>query len=177
MPLIGTNKHIVDVLNDLVKSKLPRETPISFHLVSSQIIGEELDYGLSDFAWQGKQADKFNAITRVYYQQAARNSFRTPTDLPLTLRNYSLCIACAVKNKNNRASTIGGLVHLMKVVRATLDSAKLHTQVVKRERLVRDLVNYRHDQLFWPEVKVNEYDDLHFQCVENGINFDVYQEN
>src|SRR5213076_2078717 len=55
VPLIGANKHIVDVLNDLVKSKLPRKTPVSFHLVSSQVIGEELDYGLSDFAWQGKQ--------------------------------------------------------------------------------------------------------------------------
>ncbi len=89
----------MDVLNDLVKSKLPRKTPVSFHLVSSQVIGEELDYGLSDFAWQGKQAYKFNAVTRAYYQQAARNSFRTPTGLPLTLRNYSLYIACAVKRK------------------------------------------------------------------------------
>lgn len=178
-PLIGANKHIVDVLNDLVKSKLPRKTPISFHLVSSQVIGEELDYGLSDFAWQGKQADKFNAITRAYYQQAARNSFRTPTGLPLTLRNYSLYIACAVKKKSNRASTITGLSHLMKVVRATLDSAKLYTEVVNREglvSLVSSLVNFRCDQLFRPEVKVNEYDDLHFQCVENGIDFDVWPE-
>jgi len=179
VPLIGANKHIVDVLNDLVKSKLPRKTPVSFHLVSSQVIGEELDYGLSDFAWQGKQADKFNAVTRAYYQQAARNSFRTPTGLPLTLRNYSLYIACAVKKKSNRASTMTSLSHLMKVVRATLDSAKLYTEIVNREglvSLVSGLVNFRCDQLFRPEVKVNEYDDLHFQCVENGIDFDVYPE-
>ena len=29
-PLIGANEHIVQVLDDLVKSKLPRQVPLSF---------------------------------------------------------------------------------------------------------------------------------------------------
>src|SRR5471030_2446342 len=37
IPLIGANEHIVAVLDDMVKSKLPRQTPLSFHLVSSRV--------------------------------------------------------------------------------------------------------------------------------------------
>ncbi|SMG60313.1 type IV secretion system protein TraC [Cedecea sp. NFIX57] len=176
-PLIGANTHIVEVLNDLVKSKLPRKTPISFHLVSSPLIGDDLDRGLADFAWQGKEEKKFNAITRAYYQRAARTRFATPTGLPLTLRNYELYIAYAVKRKASRAATITTLAHLMKVVRATLDSAKLLTEVVDESgllNLVSSLVNYRPDQLYPPALEVAPYDDLNMQCVENGIDFAVH---
>ncbi len=87
-PDIGANEQIVYVLEDLIKSKLPRKTPISFHLVSSKLIGDQLDRGLSEFRWQGKHADKFNRITRAYYQRAAQQQFNSPTGLPLTLRDY-----------------------------------------------------------------------------------------
>ncbi|EEY3190922.1 TraC family protein, partial [Escherichia coli] len=81
-PLIGANEQIVYVLEDLIKSKLPRKTPISFHLVSSKLIGGQLDRGLSEFRWQGKRADKFNRITRAYYRRAAQQQFNSPTGLP-----------------------------------------------------------------------------------------------
>lgn len=176
-PLIGANQHIADVLNDLVKSKLPRKTPISFHFVSSQVIGEQLDEGLSDFAWRGKQAAKFNAITHAYYQQAALRHFRNPKELPLTLRNFTLYISLAVKKKNNLVTTITELSHLMKVIRATLDSASLQTQLVDDEGLlsfVSGLVNFRVGQLYRPVKKVSPFDDFHFQCVENGLDFTVF---
>ncbi len=49
--------------------------PVSFHLVSSKLVGNDIDYGLREFRWSGKQAKKFNAITRAYYLRAAETQF------------------------------------------------------------------------------------------------------
>nr|AVI43370.1 hypothetical protein [Klebsiella pneumoniae] len=48
--------------------------PVSFHLVSSKLVGNDIDYGLREFRWSGKQAKKFNAIT-AYYLRAAETKF------------------------------------------------------------------------------------------------------
>ncbi len=63
-PLPGADKSIVATLEHLLRSKLPRGVPVSFHLVSSKLVGNDIDYGLREFRWSGKQAKKFNAITR-----------------------------------------------------------------------------------------------------------------
>ncbi len=62
-PLPGADKSIVATLEHLLRSKLPRGVPVSFHLVSSKLVGNDIDYGLREFRWSGKQAKKFNAIT------------------------------------------------------------------------------------------------------------------
>lgn len=61
-PLPGADKSIVATLEHLLRSKLPRGVPVSFHLVSSKLVGNDIDYGLREFRWSGKQAKKFNAI-------------------------------------------------------------------------------------------------------------------
>ncbi len=63
-PLPGADKSIVATLEHLLRSKLPRGVPVSFHLVSSKLVGNDIDYGLREFRWSGKQAKKFNAITQ-----------------------------------------------------------------------------------------------------------------
>lgn len=62
-PLPGADKSIVATLEHLLRSKLPRGVPVSFHLVSSKLVGNDIDYGLREFRWSGKQAKKFNAIS------------------------------------------------------------------------------------------------------------------
>lgn len=69
-PLPGADKSIVATLEHLLRSKLPRGVPVSFHLVSSKLVGNDIDYGLREFRWSGKQAKKFNAITQAYYLRA-----------------------------------------------------------------------------------------------------------
>ncbi|WP_162779714.1 TraC family protein, partial [Klebsiella pneumoniae] len=97
-PLPGADKSIVATLEHLLRSKLPRGVPVSFHLVSSKLVGNDIDYGLREFRWSGKQAKKFNAITQAYYLRAAETKFPLPPalDLPLTLRNYRVYISCCV---------------------------------------------------------------------------------
>lgn len=55
-PLPGADKSIVATLEHLLRSKLPRGVPVSFHLVSSKLVGNDIDYGLREFRWSGKQA-------------------------------------------------------------------------------------------------------------------------
>lgn len=58
----------------LLRSKLPRGVPVSFHLVSSKLVGNDIDYGLREFRWSGKQAKKFNAITQPTISGQRRRS-------------------------------------------------------------------------------------------------------
>ncbi|WP_374962981.1 SDR family NAD(P)-dependent oxidoreductase [Spongiibacter tropicus] len=89
-PLPGANKDIVATLEHLLRTKIPRGVPFTINLVSSKLVGDDIEYGLREFSWSGKQAEKFNAITRAYYLRAAETRFPLPEsmDLPLTLRNY-----------------------------------------------------------------------------------------
>ena len=45
----GADKSIVATLEHLLRSKLPRGVPVSFHLVSSKLVGNDIDYGLREF--------------------------------------------------------------------------------------------------------------------------------
>lgn len=172
-PLIGANEHIVQVLNDLVRSKLPRGVPLTFHLMSSKVIGDKIDAGLKDFRWTGKHAERFNQITRAYYLRATQSHFNSPTNFPLTLRHYRLFISFCTKSKRRRDSAqITELTHLMKVMRATLESAKISTAPVDRTEfitLLGEMVNYRPDALYKTPVRVNDYDELNRQGIDRTL--------
>ncbi|OIX90666.1 type IV secretion system protein TraC [Pantoea sp. Ae16] len=175
-PLIGANEHIVQVLEDLIRSKVPRGVPVSFHLMSGKVVGDMIDDGLRDFRWRGKEAERFNRITRAYYQRAAQTQFNSPTGLPMTLRNYRLFIAYAEKTKRDRRGQLTALSHLLKVVRATLDSAKLCTEVADREAftaVVREIVNHRPAQLYKEPARADEWEQLNTQCVDRSLDFRV----
>lgn len=75
-PLPGADKSIVATLEHLLRSKLPRGVPVSFHLVSSKLVGNDIDYGLREFRWSGKQAKKFNAINDQLQPIAPGQPFR-----------------------------------------------------------------------------------------------------
>ena len=175
-PLIGANAHIVQVLEDLIKSKVPRGMPITFHLTSSKVIGDQIDEGLKDFRWSGSQSEKFNAITRAYYQRAVQMHFNSPTQLPVTLRNYRLFISYSEKSKRNRSAQLTELTHLLKVIRATLDSAKISTASVDQHdfvNLISEMANHRPEQLYKKHVKVSEHEQLNTQCIDRTIDFQV----
>ncbi len=120
--------------------------PVSFHLVSSKLVGNDIDYGLREFRWSGKQAKKFNAITRAYYLRAAETQFPLPDnlDLPLTLRNYRVYISCCVPRKKNSTTQIVELENQIKVLRASLGGAYIPTRILDAAgmvELMRELIN------------------------------------
>lgn len=92
IPINGANKSIVEALDHMLRTKLPRGIPLCIHLMSSQLVGDRIEYGLREFSWSGEQAERFNAITRaaghtgtrMSRSQQTREPVRpTPTILPV----------------------------------------------------------------------------------------------
>ena len=81
IPINGANESIVEALDHMLRTKLPRGVPFCIHLMSSQLVGDRIEYGLREFSWSGEQAERFNAITRAYYMNAAATQF-DPAALP-----------------------------------------------------------------------------------------------
>lgn len=176
-PLIGANESIVDALNDLIKAKLPRKHTLTFHLKSSPVVGDILDYGLQDFSWTGKEAAKFNRITRAYFQRAAVKGFKSPAELPLTLRHYELYISYTEPKKGDPDATKIRFKHVQELLSASLKGAGLEVEPVDGNGLlnmVHELINHRPGELFKERLTTNPLEDLNFQCVEPGIDFQVY---
>ncbi len=94
IPINGANESIVEALDHMLRTKLPRGVPFCIHLMSSQLVGDRIEYGLREFSWSGEQAERFNAITRAYYMNAAATQFPLPEgmNLPLTLRHYDILL-------------------------------------------------------------------------------------
>lgn len=63
IPINGANESIVEALDHMLRTKLPRGVPFCIHLMSSQLVGDRIEYGLREFSWSGEQAERFNAIT------------------------------------------------------------------------------------------------------------------
>ncbi|PBD51981.1 type IV secretion system protein TraC (plasmid) [Klebsiella pneumoniae] len=177
-PLPGADKSIVATLEHLLRSKLPRGVPVSFHLVSSKLVGNDIDYGLREFRWSGKQARKFNAITRAYYLRAAETQFPLPDnlDLPLTLRNYRVYISCCVPRKKNSTTQIVELENQIKVLRASLGGAYIPTRILDAAgmvELMRELINPDPHEMYRVPYKLDPYQDLNYQCVDDSFDMQV----
>ncbi|WP_241185821.1 TraC family protein, partial [Klebsiella michiganensis] len=112
-------------LEHLLRTKIPRGVPFTINLVSSKLVGNDIEYGLREFSWSGKEAEKFNAITRAYYLRAAETRFPLPEsmDLPLTLRNYRVFISCCIPRKKKSKAQIVELENQVKIIRASLGGA------------------------------------------------------
>jgi conjugal transfer ATP-binding protein TraC len=55
-PLPGANAHIVASLENLLRTKIPRGVPVTINLISSKLVGDDIEYGLREFSWSGKEA-------------------------------------------------------------------------------------------------------------------------
>ncbi|HAL7208052.1 TPA: TraC family protein [Escherichia coli] len=132
IPINGANESIVEALDHMLRTKLPRGIPLCIHLMSSQLVGDRIEYGLREFSWSGEQAERFNAITRAYYMKAAATQFPLPEgmNLPLTLRHYRVFISyCSPSKKKSRADILE-MENLVKIIRASLQGASITTQTV-----------------------------------------------
>ncbi|WP_058914195.1 type IV secretion system protein TraC [Entomohabitans teleogrylli] len=175
-PLIGGNEQIVDALDNFLRNKLPRQKPLSFLLLGSKCISDMLDHGLADFSWQGEMAEKFNAITRAYYEQGALSGLANRKGYPLSLRNYRLFISYAEEHKRVDEAVVQSLSQTLSVVQQSLYSASMNADVLSKAGLiglVRELVNFRHDQITSPPDDTDPYEELNTQCAERAINLKV----
>ena len=177
-PLPGANKDIVGTLEHLLRTKIPRGVPFTINLVSSKLVGDDIEYGLREFSWSGKQAEKFNAITRAYYLRAAETRFPLPEsmDLPLTLRNYRVFISCCIPRKKKSKAQIVELENQVKIIRASLGGAYIPTRVMGGAELVelmREVINPDPGEMYHKPYKLDPYQDLNYQCVVDSFDMKV----
>ncbi len=177
-PLPGANEHIVGSLENLLRTKLPRNVPVTINLVSSKLVGDDIEYGLREFSWSGPQAEKFNAITRAYYVRAAEKHFALPPgmDLPLTLRNYRVFISCSVPRKKNSNAQIIELQNQVKIIRASLLGAQIPTKALDAPALVEmisELINPNPGEMYRRPKKLDPYQELNYQCVDDSFDMEV----
>lgn len=180
-PLTGASPTEVMAIESLLRTKLPRGVPFSIHLMSSKRVGDLIDTGLRDFSWSGREAEKFNAITRAYYLTAAEGRFSLPPgiDIPLTLRNYRVFISLCIKAKRNNKAAFVQMENLVKVLRASLMGAKMPTRSVAADdfiNVVGEMINHDPDQLYDTPRTLDPYQDLSFQCIDNGFGMKVYSD-
>ncbi|EJI3135083.1 TraC family protein, partial [Salmonella enterica] len=148
------------------------------HLMSSQLVGDRIEYGLREFSWSGEQAVRFNAITRAYYMRAAATQFPLPEgmNLPLTLRHYRVFFSyCSPSKKKSRADILE-MENLVKIIRASLQGASITTQTVDAQAfidIVGEMINHNPDSLYPKRRQLDPYSDLNYQCVEDSFDLKV----
>ncbi|HFO9279499.1 TPA: type IV secretion system protein TraC [Escherichia coli] len=178
IPINGANESIVEALDHMLRTKLPRGIPLCIHLMSSQLVGDRIEYGLREFSWSGEQAERFNAITRAYYMKAAETQFPLPEgmNLPLTLRHYRVFISyCSPSKKKSRADILE-MENLVKIIRASLQGAYITTQTVDAQAfidIVGEMINHNPDSLYPKRRQLDPYSDLNYQCVEDSFDLKV----
>ena len=70
-PLAGANQQVVQALDDLLRKKMPRKTPVTVLMVASECVVEMLDNSLSTDMLKGSIATPLNPITKAYCERAA----------------------------------------------------------------------------------------------------------
>lgn len=177
-PINGASETVALALDHLLRTKLPRGIPLCIHLMSSQLVGERIKYGLREFSWSGDQAERFNAITRAYYMKAAETHFPLPEgmNLPLTLRHYRVFISyCAPSRKKSRADILE-MENLVKIIRASLQGAYIATRSVDAQAfvdIVGEMINHNPDSLTPKTRQLDPYSDLNYQCVDDSFDLTV----
>lgn len=106
IPINGANESIVEALDHMLRTKLPRGIPLCIHLMSSQLVGDRIEYGLREFSGQ---VNRLNGLTPLpaYYMKAAATQFPLPEgmNLPLTLRHYRVFISYCSPSKKKTGPT------------------------------------------------------------------------
>ncbi len=175
-PLIGANESIVDALDNFLRNKLPRERPLSVLLLGSKCISDMLDTGLTGMSWRGEHADKFARITRAFYERGTLYGLPNNKGYPLSLRNYRLFISYAEECRRLDDRVFSALGQTLSILQQSLFAVRLHSVLVNDGGLlglVRELINYRHDQVTPASRQVDPYEELNAQCVEPSIALEV----
>lgn len=177
IPINGANESIVEALDHMLRTKLPRGIPLCIHLMSSQLVGDRIEYGLREFSWSGEQAERFNAITRAYYMKAAATQFPLPEDEsapdPAPLPGVYLVLFSL--EEKSRADILE-MENLVKIIRASFHGAKITTQTVDAQafiEIVGEMINHNPDSLYPKRRQLDPYSDLNYQCVEDSFDLKV----
>lgn len=174
-PLAGANQQVVQALDDLLRKKMPRKTPISVIMVASKCVGEMLDRGLSKAMWKGGMAPRLNAISKAYWERAALKGLANEREYPLYLRSYRVFLVYA-KSGRGGIKTMDAMAQLRDSLRVSMMAAQMETRRVNVSEflsVIREQINYRSGQVTKSSDHWNPDQELHRQCVDHSTEMEV----
>jgi conjugal transfer ATP-binding protein TraC len=175
-PLAGANQQVVQALDDLLRKKMPRKTPISVIMVASKCVGEMLDRGLSKEMWKGGMAPRLNAISKAYWERAALKGLANEREYPLYLRSYRVFLVYA-KSGRGGIKTLAAMAQLRDSLRVSMLAAHMETRrvnVAEFLSVIREQINYRSGQVTQSSDHWNPDQELHRQCVDHSTEMEVH---
>ncbi|WP_313107976.1 MULTISPECIES: type IV secretion system protein TraC [Pseudescherichia] len=175
-PLPGANEQIVAALDDMLRKKLPRKTPVTVIMVASKCVGERIKKGVSNDMWKGDMADHLNKITRAFWERSALKGLANKREYPLYLRNYRVFIVYGKSARNYNQRVTDELIQIRNTIRVSLDAARIetmNTDINAFLSVMRELTNYRHDQVMPSSPDYNEDELINHQMVDQGIDINV----
>lgn len=175
-PLAGANQQVVQALDDLLRKKLPRKTPVTVLMVASKCVGEMLDNGLSKAMWKGDMAPRLNAITKAYWERASLKGLANQREYPLYLRNYRVFLVYARPGRGG-IRAMDQVVQLRETLRVSLMAAHMETRrvgVPEFLAVMREQLNYRPGQVTRSDDHWNTEQELHRQCIDHSTEMEVH---
>lgn len=175
-PLPGANEQVIAALDDMLRKKLPRKTPVSVILLASKCVGERVSRGVSTDMWKGGMADHLNKITRAFWERSALKGLANEREYPLYLRNYRIFIVYGKPAKRFTQQIMDDLVQVRNTIRVSLSAARIdsmNTDVNAFLSAMREMLNYRQDQVMTSSGEYNEDEKLNRQVVDPSIDVRV----
>lgn len=175
-PLPGANEQVIAALDDMIRKKIPRQVPLTVLLVASKCVGERIDQGVSRDMWSGSMAPHLNKITRAFWERSALNGLANKRDYPLYLRNYRVFIVYGQTPKKMNQQFMDEISQLRNTIKISLDAARIETKncsVNNFLSVMRELTNYRQEQVMQSSDSYNELEELNRQIPDLGIDIEV----
>lgn len=175
-PLPGANEQIIAALDDMLRKKIPRQVPLTVILVASKCVGERIDKGVSPDMWSGKMAPYLNQITRAFWERSALKGLANKREYPLFLRNYRVFLVYGRKPKKMNQQFQDEISQLRSTIKVSLESARIETKnctVNDFLSVMRELTNFREEQVMSSSNNYNELEELHRQIPDLGIDLKV----
>ncbi|MEN4633267.1 TraC family protein, partial [Pantoea agglomerans] len=178
-PLAGANQQVVQALDDLLRKKLPRKTPVTVLMVASKCVGDMLENGLSRDMWKGDMAPRLNAITKAFWERSALKGLANEREYPLYLRNYRVFLVYAHSGTGGIRS-MDAVAHVRETLRVSMLAAHMDTRRVGPTEflsVIREQLNYRPGQVSVGSEHWNPEQELHRQCVDTSTEMEVHPDH
>lgn len=176
-PLPGANQQVIAALDDMLRKKLPRKTPVTVIMTASKCVGGRIEQGVSSDMWKGEMAGHLNKITRAFWERSALKGLANKREYPLYLRNYRVFIVYGQKVKGSFSQrTCDELVAIRNTIRVSMEAARIETMNTSANAflsVMRELTNYRHTQVTTASGDWNKEELLNRQVVDQGIDLKV----
>lgn len=175
-PLPGANQQVIAALDDMLRKKIPRQVPLTVIMVASKCVGAKIAQGVSRDMWSGDMAPYLNNITRAFWERSALKGLANKREYPLYLRNYRVFIVYGRPVKKITQQVQEEISQLRSTIKVSLDAARIETKnssVNDFLSIMRELTNYRQEQVMPASDSYNPLEELHRQIPDPGIDVKV----